>query len=273
MKKKLDYQEREIANIFDEVTLWSAPFGRLLLEHMPMQAGATVLDIGFGTGFPLIELSQRFGEKSQIYGIDIWKEGIHRTQEKIDTLELSNIEILEESAEKIRLEDKHIDLITSNLGVNNFDRKEEVYQEIHRVLKKGGKLALTTNPIGTFEELFDLFATIFKEKKFLVEGKKLEKYIKHRNTAEGIISEFDQFGFKLTKEISDETNHRFVDAEALLNHSLMRIGFRASWDNLLEEMDKNLFYEDLLKRIGKIIETEGEFSIRIPMLYLEFEKV
>lgn len=273
MKKKLDYQKREVANIFDEVTLWSAPFGRLLLEHIPMQAGATVLDIGFGTGFPLIELSQRFGEKSRIYGIDIWKEGIHRTQNKIDTLELSNIVILEESAEKISLEDNSIDLITSNLGINNFNNRDAVYREVYRVLKKGGKLALTTNPIGTFEELFEIFAVLFKEMELAAEEKKLESYIKHRNTAAGIVSEFEQVGFKLSKNISDETNHRFVDAEAFLNHSLIRIGFRSSWENMLEEKEQTVFFERLAASIEKIIKSEGEFSMRIPMLYLEFEKV
>ena len=274
MKKKLDYQKREVANIFDEVTLWSAPFGRLLLENIPMQAGVSVLDIGFGTGFPLIELSQRFGEKSQIYGIDIWKEGIHRTQEKIDTLELSNIVILEESADNISLEDNSIDLITSNLGINNFDNKAAVYGEVHRVLKKGGKLALTTNPIGTFEELFKIFAVLLREMELVAEEKKLISYIEHRNTASGIISEFEQCGFKLNKHISDESNHRFVDAEALLNHSLVRIGFRASWEEMFEdELDRERFFKGLLIKLRQIIESTGEFSMRIPMLYLEFEKL
>ena len=135
MKRKLNWETKEVTNIFDEATLWSAPFGRLLLENMPMKRHAKVVDIGFGTGFPLIELSQRFGANSQIYGIDIWKEGINRTKEKIKELEINNIEIFEESAAKINLGDKQIDLVTSNLGVNNFDQKEEVYQEINRILK------------------------------------------------------------------------------------------------------------------------------------------
>ncbi|MEE9430720.1 MAG: class I SAM-dependent methyltransferase [Melioribacteraceae bacterium] len=94
MKKLLDYKCKEVVNIFDEVTLWSAPFGRLLLENIPMKSEAKIVDIGFGTGFPLIELSQRFGEKSKIYGIDIWEEGINRTKDKINTLELNNIELI-----------------------------------------------------------------------------------------------------------------------------------------------------------------------------------
>lgn len=66
MKGILDYQSGEVVNIFDAASLWAAPFGRLLLENIPMRAQSQVLDIGFGTGFPLIELSQRFGEDSTI---------------------------------------------------------------------------------------------------------------------------------------------------------------------------------------------------------------
>jgi len=149
---------------------------------------------GFGTGFPLIELSQRFGDKSKIYGIDIWKEGINRAKDKINVLEISNIEILEESATKISIGDNQIDLVTSNLGVNNFEQKEDVYLEINRILKKGGRLSITTNPIGTFEELFELFCSIFKEMKLEEEQTRVEEYIEHRNTESGIVSDLESTG-------------------------------------------------------------------------------
>lgn len=272
MKKNLNWEKREVANIFDEVTLWSAPFGRLLLENMPMFPKATIVDIGFGTGFPLIELSQRFGDKSSIYGIDIWKEGINRTKNKIKTLELENIEIIEESAAKINIEDNHIDLITSNLGVNNFEEKNAVYLEIYRILKKGGRLCLTTNPIGTFEELFDIFYSILEKMELQKERIILEEYIKHRNTPKGIIAEFDKYNLKCLKSKSDSTNIRFVDAKAVLNHSLIRIGFREYWEKIVKEENKDRFFGYLMSEIDHIIETKGEFTMTIPMLYLEFEK-
>jgi len=272
MKKILDWESREVVNIFDEVTLWSAPFGRLLLENIPMIPSTKIVDIGFGTGFPLIELSQRFGDKSKIYGIDIWAEGINRVKDKINVLEISNIEILEESATKISIGDNQIDLVTSNLGVNNFEQKEDVYLEINRILKKGGRLSITTNPIGTFEELFELFCSIFKEMKLEEEQTRVEEYVEHRNTERGITSELEQYGFKLLKTKSDSTNIRFVDAKAMLDHSLIRIGFRKYWENMVREENKDNFFERLILKINNIIETKGEFKMTIPMLYFEFEK-
>ena len=273
MKEVLDWESRAVAQIFDEATLWSAPFGRLLLEHIPMVRGASILDIGFGTGFPLIELSQRFGEPSKIYGIDIWKEGIYRTEEKIRTLEISNVEIIEGSATEIPLGDGQVDLVTSNLGVNNFEHKEDVYREIHRVLKKGGHLALTTNPIGTFEELFEIFGSILGEMGLAKAQTKLKEHIEHRNTTGGIQLEIESFGFRLSKSKSDSTNIRFVDAAALLDHSLIRIGFRASWGSMVADGEnRRRFFERLVGKVNHLVEVEGEFKMTIPMEYMEFEK-
>jgi len=272
MKKILDWKSKEVVNIFDDVTLWSAPFGRLLLENIPMTPKAKIVDIGFGTGFPLIELSQRFGDKSKIYGIDIWKEGINRTKEKINTLEIKNIEIIEESAIKISIGNSQIDLVTSNLGVNNFEEKKDVYLEIKRILRKGGRLSITTNPIGTFEELFEIFSSIFRDMKLEAEQLRLKEYIEHRGTKKGIISELEKFDFKLIKSKSASTNIRFVEAEAMLNHSLIRIGFRESWEKMIREENRGNFFERLILKINDNIESKGEFKMTIPMLYLEFEK-
>jgi len=272
MKKILDWQKRAVVDICDEISLWSGPFGRLLLENIPMEKGMTVLDIGFGTGFPLIELSQRFGETSTIYGIDIWEEAINRAKSKIGVFEISTIKILEESASKINLKDQSIDLITSNLGINNFEEQEKVYSEVSRILKPGARLCITTNPIGTFEELFQIFYSILKNSNNSEALNKLQNYVDHRKTKEILIKEFEKFDLKLVKSIEDETNMRFVDSKAIFNHGLIRVGFRASWESLMDAKIIPDFYNQVIQSIDKIIEEKGVFSMKIPLLYLEFEK-
>lgn len=273
MKKILNWQSHEVVDIIDEVTLWSAPFGRLLLENIPMKKGISILDIGFGTGFPLIELSQRFGDTSRIYGVDIWTEAVKLAHKKIEVLEIANIQILEESATKISIEDDSIDLITSNLGVNNFDEKDKVYSEIRRILKPDGKLCITTNPIGTFDELFTLFDKTLEEMGLENGRRELKNYIDHRKNREIISEEFKHYGLELTKSKADTTNMRFVDATALLNHSLIRIGFREYWEKLPDQELNADFFNKLIAKIDKIIEVTGEFNLTIPMLYLEFTHI
>ena len=272
MKELVDWNTTKVVNIFDELTLWSAPFGQMMLEHMPMTKGISIVDIGFGTGFPLIELSQRFGAESRIYGVDIWKEGIARAKEKIAILEIDNIKILESSATSIAIEDNSIDLITSNLGINNFENKEEVYSEIHRLLKKDGRLCITTNPVGTFKELFKIILNICEEKGFEEANELFEQYVNSRSTKQQIVEEFANSGFELVTFKEDATNMRFVDAQALFDHSLIRIGFRAYWEKMIEESNRAILFEAVMERIEQIIAKEGAFKITIPMLYLEFTK-
>jgi len=272
MKKILDWQKKEVVNIFDEATLWGAPFGKLLLENIPMKAKSKVLDIGFGTGLPLIELSQRYGENSTIYGIDVWKEGIERTKEKIKVFELSNIQIFEQSATSIPLEDNSIDLVCSNLGVNNFEEKEKVLREIFRVLKKGGSLCITTNPIGTFDELFQIMEQVIAEMQLTESKVVFKEYIKHRGTEQTIMDEIEQVGFETAKIIADETNMRFVNATALFDHILIRIGFRESWEKFVSEENREMFFQKMKSKIEENIIEKGEFNIVIPMLYFQFLK-
>ena len=77
-----DLSASHIAGVYDELPLWSAMFGLLMLEHLPLR-GRTVLDVGCGTGFPLIELAERLGAGCRVDGIDTWKEALDRAQEKI----------------------------------------------------------------------------------------------------------------------------------------------------------------------------------------------
>ncbi len=49
--EEIDYKSPEFGDFYDELPLWSAPLGLLLLEHVPLRPGITILDVGAGTGF------------------------------------------------------------------------------------------------------------------------------------------------------------------------------------------------------------------------------
>ncbi len=82
-----------------------------MLKHLELKPNLKVIDIGSGTGFPLLELASRLGNSCQLYGIDPWHNANNRVKEKIRNYELSNVAIIECSAEKILFEDNSIDLI------------------------------------------------------------------------------------------------------------------------------------------------------------------
>src|SRR5436190_15806042 len=112
---------------FDDLPLWSAPFGLFLLKHLELKKGITAIDVGSGAGFPLLELASRLGDSCKVYGVDPWKNANERTKQKILNYGMKNVEVLECSAEKVPLEDGSTDLIVSNLGINNFENPELVF--------------------------------------------------------------------------------------------------------------------------------------------------
>lgn len=65
---------------------------------------------------------------------------------------------------------------------------------------------------------------------------------------------------------------RFVDAEAVFNHSLIRVGFMESWEKLIPAQQRESFFEKAISKIEQKINREGSFEMSIPVLYLAFEK-
>ena len=64
--------------LYDELPLWSAPFGQVLLQQVELGSDLTVLDVGCGTGFPLLELAERLGPEARLHGVDPWGPAMER---------------------------------------------------------------------------------------------------------------------------------------------------------------------------------------------------
>jgi arsenite methyltransferase len=71
---------------YDELPLL-AMFGLLLLDEVPLTRVKVALDIGCGTGFPLIELAEQLGLGTHVHGVDRWSAAMTRAAEKISSRE------------------------------------------------------------------------------------------------------------------------------------------------------------------------------------------
>ena len=78
------------AEIYDETSFWSARFGALLFDHLEIRRGIRGLDVGCGTGFPLIELAHLHGPSSHFTGIDVWADALERARAKLQLHGLTN---------------------------------------------------------------------------------------------------------------------------------------------------------------------------------------
>jgi arsenite methyltransferase len=258
----------EFVNTFDELPLWSAHFGILLLKHLEYKHNLTILDIGSGAGFPLMEIAARFGNSCKCYGLDPWANANNRAKQKIRNYGLENVEMMEGSAEKIPLDDSSIDLIVSNLGINNFENPTAVFAECSRVLKPKGTLALTTNLDGHWIEFYNIFETTLKQlnKDDLVA--KLTEQQRHRGTVESISTLFTANGFEISRHYRENFEMKFVDGTAFLNHYFIKLGWLSSWLELAAEDAKQIFatLEDNLNRYAG---QQNGLSLTVPMAFIE----
>jgi SAM-dependent methyltransferase len=136
---RADFSSPRIIAAYDELPLWSAMFG-LLLDEVPLSSVRNVLDVGGGTGFPLIKLAERLGLAVGVHGVDVWTAGLQRCREKVEARATGNIHIHETSAGWMPFANEAFDLIVSNLGVNNFVVRRVVEREVVMRFANGAAL-------------------------------------------------------------------------------------------------------------------------------------
>ena len=272
LESSVDWTDPVQVSAVDDLPLWSAPFGLMLLEHIKMGLNMTVLDVGFGSGFPLLEISQRLGASSMVYGIDPWKEAIERAKLKIKAFNIKNVQLVEGDASSMDFADNTFDLIVSNTGVNNFEKPGKVFEECFRVAKPNGQIALTTNPKGHMEEFYRLFKETLLEMDMAHLMKALEAQIDHRLSAETINNLLMEAGFVPSANLYHSFVMRFVDGSAFLNHFLIRYGFLEGWRNIIPSEELTRVFTQLEKNLNARAEELEELRMTIPVAYIEAEK-
>jgi len=257
---------------FDELPLWSAAFGLLLLKHLDVKAGLTVLDLGSGTGFPLLELAGRLGHSCRLYGIDPWAHANERARQKIRNYGLRNVEIIESSAEHLPFDDASVDLIVSNLGLNNFTNVRTVLLECFRVLKPGGKVALTTNVNGHWQEFYDLFSRTLQQLNKEDILKKLEEQQAHRGSLESISQLLTNSGLAINRTYTDQLEMKFLDGTAFLNHHFVKLGWITEWIQLVAPEEREATFGLLEQNLNDFARNNDGLRLSVPMAFIEATK-
>jgi len=272
LHKTFDWREPAIAELYDELPLWSSYFGKILLDKIPLRHNMTVLDAGFGTGFPLIEIAQRLRSSSLVYGIDQWDAAFNRAQRKIETFRINNINLFKGSASDMPFENNFFDFMTANLVLNNLEEQDKAINEFYRVIKPGGGLFMTSNLTGHMQEFYEVFADTLTELNMESCKEELNKNIEHRLSIELISNKLKNAGFKNLHIEQDKFYMRFADGSALLNHSFVIIGFIDGWKNIIPDNEKEKFFTKLEENLNIYSNEKGELKLTIPMLYIQAVK-
>jgi SAM-dependent methyltransferase len=174
-----------------------------------LRPGETVLDLGSGGGIDVLLSARRVGPAGQAYGLDMTDEMLALAEQNKTRSGLRNAEFLKGEIENIPLPDGRVDVIISNCVINLSADKDRVLREAYRVLRTGGRLAVSDIVIrgsipAELRKLAELWAGCFA-------GALEEDDYRARLQAAG----FDSVEIQPTRVFTQDEAHEFLASQGL----------------------------------------------------------
>ncbi|MEJ5166243.1 MAG: class I SAM-dependent methyltransferase [Thermoanaerobaculia bacterium] len=265
--------EKSLICSYDELSLWAAPFGLKLLEKIEIKGNLKALDLGCGTGFPSIEIAERMGILSKVFGIDISFEALKRAQEKSAAFNVKNINFINADIKNLPFKDETFDLIVSVNGINNTGNEKRAIEESFRVCRKNGSFAFTVNLPGTMYEFYRILEKVMKKNE--IDGAR-EKIVNHINEHRKSITFYRKIISKAKFEIEeigeDCFKMRFSNGRAMLKHHFIRLWFLKPWKDLVKKGKRYSVFRDLERELNIFSKGKEGLVLTIPYGFFKCKK-
>jgi ubiquinone/menaquinone biosynthesis C-methylase UbiE len=154
------------ADHFDDEPLafWER-IGRRTVERLGLPAGAKVLDVGCGTGASALPAAQAVGPTGSVIGIDLSARLLDRALAKATTQGLSNIDFRQADMTSLGYPNADFDAVVSVFSVFFVPNMEGLVRELWRMVRPGGKLAVTTWGPRIFEPAYSRWQSVIKRER------------------------------------------------------------------------------------------------------------
>jgi len=113
------------------------------VNHSGASEGEVCVDLGSGRGTDALRLAEEVGKSGKVFGLDLSDGMIDKAAKTAERLGVENVNFLKADLENMPLESESADLVISNCVINHAENKQNVWNEVFRILKKGGRFVVS----------------------------------------------------------------------------------------------------------------------------------
>jgi len=220
-----------------ETDPWSTPFAKLLMYHLKLQPGDTVLDIAAGGGIPAFHMAEQVGDQGSVLAVDIHQGQVLRSR-SIQGKHMPWLQFEVGDMRFLPLTLPQFDRITGNLSFMFFrPNRFEALTSLIKFLKPGGQIVLTFPSLGTFDSLWNCVDKEMKRGNYTRERKALAEYIEERPSATQANQWLKELGLEQVEVTEWPLEIYTGPGLNFLEHPLLRGGFLDDIYECFEDQD------------------------------------